>query len=183
MIGHMNNLELNDLEKFVNLLFTTLLKYARDASLENKVKFILKDSDLSSIQFSAICDINIISLAKPKTTDSGASQKKNAKKQVAGQKYIHEFEYFDKSPYLPFGSDKCKILCFSHNFEKMIRFNILDCINKLFKIEDLDKEVFLNTLEESYKIYFIDPFINELANSLKKEIITFDVDLTPQQQQ
>lgn len=184
IISHLANMGVSNVDKFIQLLYSTLLKYAKspDAALSDKVKFIMKDQVLSETPITAICDLNIISLAKPKTTETNTNTKKPAKKQPANQKFIHEYDYFDKSPFLPFMSEnRCKIICFSQNFEKMIRYNILDCINKLFKIEDLDKEVFLNNLEESYRKEFITPFVNELAGKLNKEIITIDVDLTAQQ--
>jgi len=184
IISNITNLEVNNVDKFVGLLYATLLKYIKspDATLSDKVKFILKDPVLSETPITAICDLNIISTAKPKTTETNINQKKTAKKQPANQKFIHEYDYYDKSPFLPFSSENnCKIICISHNFEKMIRYNILDCINKLFKIEDLDKEAFLNNLEESYRNNFITPFVNDLTAKYNKEIITIDVDLTPQQ--
>lgn len=184
MISHLTNLGLSNIDNFVQLLYTTILKYAKspDAAFSDKIKFLMKDQALSEIPITAICDLNIISVAKPKITDTNTAQKKPAKKQAANQKFVHEYDYFDKSPFLPFMSENnCKMICISQNFEKMIRYNILDCINKLFKIEDLDKEVFLNHLEETYRNQFITPFVNELAAKLNKEIITIDVDLTPQQ--
>jgi len=184
IISNLGNLGVRNVDVFLKLLYTVLLKYAKsaDTSLSDKVKFILKDQILSESPITAICDLNIISVAKPKTTETNTNPKKPAKKQPANQKFVHEFDYFDKSPFLPFMSENnCKIICIAQNFEKMIRYNILDCINKLFKIEDLDKEIFLNNLEESYRKSFITPFVNYLGGKLNIEIITIDVDLTPQQ--
>lgn len=183
MIGFLYNLGVKDLEKFIHTILLTLFKYAKgsEALLSDKVKFILKDNALSELPVTAICDINIISSEKPKKTDSGVTNKKIPKKGPANQKIIHEYDYYDKSPFLPYLSDNnCKIICYSHNFEKIIRYNILDCINKLYKIDDLDKEAFLSNMELNYKENFITPFVSDLANKYKKEIITFDYDLTQQ---
>jgi len=185
MVSHLSNFEgISELESFLMILYTTLLKFAKssDTTISEKIKFHLKDPITSESNLSAICDLNIISFAKPKTTDAPLTSKKT--KKITNPRFIYDFDYYDKSPFLPFWSENniCKIICVVHNFEKMIRYNILDCINKLFKIEDLDKETFLNTLEESYRVNFINPFLNELAANLKKDIITIDVDLTPQQQ-
>jgi len=142
----------------------------------------MKDTVLAETPITAICDLNIISIAKPKLTDTNTNPKKPTKKQANNQKFVHEYDYFDKSPFLPFMSENnCKIICISQNFEKMIRYNILDCMNRLYKIEDLDKEVFMSNLEDSYRNNFLTPFIKEIARKLNKEVITIDFDLTPQQ--
>lgn len=184
MINHITKLGVNGVDNFVKLLYATLLKYAKssDSLVSEKVKFILKDPVISESPITAICELNFISIAKPKTTDTNTNPKKPTKKQPPNQKFVYEYDYYDKSPFLPFMSENnCKIICIAQNFEKMIRYNILDCINKLFKIEDLDKEVFLNNLEETYRNEFITPFMKDLAGKLNKEIITIDIDLTAQQ--
>jgi len=184
MISHLNNIGLHNLEDLVKFLFSSLLKHAKstDVAIADKIKFILKDSALSETTLTAICDIDIISIAKPKSLEPPVATKKPVKKAPANQKFIHEYDYYDKCPYLPFFSENnCKIICYAQNFERMLRYNILDCTNKLFKIDDLDKEEFMNTLEEKYRNIFITPFISDLAQSLKKEIINFEINLIPQQ--
>lgn len=185
MLNHLNHLGQHNLEKNLTFIYSIILKYAKspDGALSDKIKFILKDAALSETPLTAICNINIISMARPKAMDLGASSKKPAKKAPANQKYIHEFDYFDKSPFLPFFSENnCKVICFALNFERVIRYNIFECFHKLFKIDDIDKEVYLHNLEENYKNNFVTPFIKELSEKYKKEIITFDIDLTPPQQ-
>ena len=165
-------------------IYTTILRYAKssDTAISEKIKFMAKESALSETPLTAICNLNIISVAKPKAVELAASNKKQAKKLAQNQKYVHEFDYFDKIPYIPFFSENnCKIICFALNFERVIRYNIMECIYKLFKIDESDKENYLHKLEENYKHNFFVPFMNELSQVYKKEIISFDFDLTPTQ--
>lgn len=182
MVMYLNNLGVQNLDKFVNMVYSNLLKYAKstEPNLSDKVRFVLKEKVNEDIPISAICEVNIISANKPKTVETNPGAKKGGKKQTQ-TKAVYEYDYYEKSPYLPFCSENnCKILCYSLNFERMIRYNILDCVHKLYKIDDLDKENFMKKLEDSYKEIFIKPFINELATDLNKDIISFDIDLTEQ---
>ena len=179
MIRHLNSIGLQSLDKYIILVYSILFKYAKsgDSLYSDKIKFILKDDDNAFTPIYAIVELKILSNNKPKAADSIQGIKKPNKKGVP-LKTIYDFDYYDKSPYLPFFSEtNCKILCYSQNFEKMIRYNILECINKLFKIEDLEKDNFMNKLEETYRERFITPFISELASNLNKDIITYDFDL------
>lgn len=180
MIQHLNNLGIENIEKYITLILTIIFKYLKspDINFQDKVRFVLKDPVMAEVPITAICDIEIISTGKPKSTDTAVVNKKTNKKPAVVMKVIHEFDYYDKSPFLSVFNDNVKIITYSHTFEKVIRYNILECINKLFKIEDLDKEAFLFELEEKYKNMFINPFINQLADSMKKDIITFEKDLT-----
>jgi hypothetical protein len=180
MIRHLNSIGLQSLDRYIIMVYTILLKYAKsgDSLYSDKIKFILRDEDNAFTPLSAIVEIKIVSSNKPKITDLIPGGVKKAAKKGVPLKTVYEFDYYDKSPYLPFFSESnCKILCFSQNFEKMIRYNILECVNKLFKIEDLEKDNFMIRLEESYRERFITPFISELADDLNKDIITYDFDL------
>jgi len=186
MLSVLKNFEgISQLESFVIILYTNLIKYAKssDSTISEKIKFHLKDPYTSQINLSGICELNIISLAKPKTNEANAMKARS--KKSANPRFVYEFDYYEKSPFLPFWSENnsCKVIFIAPNFEKMIRYNILECINKLFKIEDLEKESFLNVFEESYRNNFINPYINNLATNLKKDIITIDINLIPPQEQ
>lgn len=180
MMNYLNQIGVQNLEKFIQMVYSNLFKYAKsgDTNFSDKIKFIIREEENMQIPISAICEIKIISANKPKTIETNPGTKKASKK-AAAAKTIHEFDYYEKSPYLPFFSENnCKILCYSQNFERMIRHNILECVNKLFKIEDLDKEGFMNKLEDSYREKFITPYFEEMAANMGKDIITYDFDLT-----
>lgn len=180
MVNALNTIGLYNFEKYLVLVYTNLLKYAKsgDSTFSDKIKFLTRDEENINTPISAIVHINILSSNKPKTVEAVPGTKKGGKK-AAAMKALYDFDYFDKSPYLPFFTENnTKILCYSQNFERMIRYNILECVNKLFKIEDLDKEGFINKLEEIYKEKFLTPFISDLAENLNKDIITYDFDLT-----
>lgn len=179
----MNNLGIQNLDKFIVMVFNNVLRFAKsgDTLFSEKIKFILREEENKEMPINAICNINIISANKPKNVESVPGGKKGGKK--GASKAVYEFDYYEKCPSLPFFSENnCKIICYSLTFEKMMRYNILDCINKAFKIDDLDKEAFMNKLEENYNDKFINPFINELAEKFNKDIITYDIDLTADDQ-
>ena len=180
MMKYLNSIGLQNLDKFIVMVYSNLFKYAKsgDSVFSDKIKFILREEENIQMPISAVCEINIISANKPKNVESIPGTKKAGKK-AAAAKTVYDYDYYEKSPYLPFFSENnCKILCYSQNFERVMRYNILECVNKLFKIEDLDRENFMNKLEEAYREKFITPFISELATNLNKDIITYDFDLT-----
>jgi len=183
MMKYLNNIGVQNLEKYIIWVYSNLFKFSKseDPLISERIKFIIIEDENKHMPLSAICEVKIVSGSKPKPIDSTSGNKKTTKKQVtlSTVKTEHNFDYYEKSPIFPFFSENnCKILCFCLNFEKMIRYNILEYVNKLYKIEDLDKDMFLARLEDSYKDKFINPFIADLVKNLQKDFIVYDIDLT-----
>jgi hypothetical protein len=185
MTKYLNTIGLQNLDKYIVWVYSNLFKFSKseDPLIAERIKYIIIEEENRKMPLSAICEVKIISGSKPKPIDSISGSKKAAKK-LGTLKTEHNFDYYEKSPIFPFFSENnCKILCFCINFEKMIRYNILDCVNKLFKIDDLDKDMFLNRLEDTYKDKFINPFISDLIKYHQKDFITYDIDLTVESSQ
>lgn len=130
--------------------------------------------------FSAIAEINSISLSNPKPADSNllssnakkvGGNKKTSQNTVA--KVLFDPYFYEKSAIIPTISEKMKIIQINYNFERMLRNVIIECMNKSNKIEG-DLEIIKEEFEEFYMNQFAEPFIKKLAEVMKKDIIKFE---------
>ena len=106
----------------------------------------------------------------------GASKKTSVYKKpnAAQAKVTFDPDFYEKTVILPTFNEKMKILAINHNFERMLRHNIFECINKISKIEG-DKELLKQEFEEFYTGQFLDKFITNLAASISRERLEFSI--------
>ena len=108
---------------------------------------------------------------KPKTTE-GIAKKVAAKKTT---KPIYEPDIYEKYPISLTSNDEYKILVFNPTFEKIIRHNIIECINKIYKIDIIEKDTFKTDLEEYYKNIENELHIT-IADEYKIDLFEYNLD-------
>jgi hypothetical protein len=155
-----------------------------ESSITDRIKFLVKDSSINEDNnYLAITEIYPVSISNPKPVDQNIPQ--NAKrvsaisKKPAGSRPVHEPYFIEKTAIVPTISEKNKIIAVNYPFEKMLRSNILDCMNKIVKIDgeiDTVKEQF----EEFYMMSVADPVMKMLKETFKQEIIIFE-DVKPKE--
>jgi hypothetical protein len=164
---------------FIFSLFK-LYKVSTDITIADKIKFILKDTSMSDENFAAVCILNPAIIPKQKQAEILQPPPSNIKKPnptvgkkviVAPTKITFEPYFTEKTCILPTFSDKMKILAINKNFERMLRFNIFECISKLYKIENDHVTQF----DEFYE-KFADDLMNKFATDYKKDKIEFNID-------
>ena len=75
---------------------------------------------------------------------------------------------------MPTISDKLRIISINQNFDRVFRDNMLECINKLYKLEP-DKETYVTTINKDYE-KFVKGLLLKLAEVYKKEIVEMTVE-------
>lgn len=158
-----------------------LMKISTDISITEKIRFILKDTTVSDDNYAAVCLLNSPIITKPKLPDLTQpvpiAKKVNPmsnKKSSVITKVTFEPSYPHKTMALTTFNEKVKIIAINNNFEKMLRNNIIDCTNKLFKL-DSDKEGIVSELEENYS-KFLEQLSNKLATVYKKEKLEMNLE-------
>lgn len=147
------------------LVFSTITKTFKTSSeLESKVKISLKDPLITQDSIKAIYNLTHEEVLKPKLDAANKKIKK-------GAKITFEPEINEKFPVSPTASENFKLIVFNQTFDKVIRSNIIECINKQFKFEEPEKDVLKINVEEycSSKDQLI---INTLSETIKKDVIT-----------
>lgn len=149
-----------------------------DISIYEKIKFIMEDPSLKETNLIAVCELYPASIPKPKAAEiiqPITTKKTNIKQKPVASKTIFESDFYEKALIMPNSSDKMRILSVNYNFERMLRHNIIECMNKLYRIE-ADKEAIKVEMEEFYINNFAMSFVDNLAKELNKEKLSFDID-------
>jgi hypothetical protein len=147
----------------------------------DRIKFLQKDTAID-INYTAVCELVTESVQKIKIPDLYASMPMGPAKKMsiykkpnaAQAKITFDPDFYEKTVILPTFNEKIKILAVNYNFERMLRHNIFECINKVSKIEG-DKELIKQEFEEFYTSQFLEKFITNLASGLGKERLEFNI--------
>jgi hypothetical protein len=166
-----------------HIIITCILRLLKSTEFNERIKFLIKDNTTIDNNYTAVCELFTESVNKikfPEFTSSlpiGAAGKKSVYKKpnaVMQTKITFEPEFYEKTVILPTFNDKMKILAINHNFERMLRHNIFECMNKIAKIEK-DKEIVRGEFEEFYANEFLDKFIGDLAAEINRERLEFNI--------
>jgi hypothetical protein len=161
----------------------SLMKHlkSQETSIAEKIKFLVKDpSVVEDNNYMAVTEIYPVSIPVAKPVDSSATGSKRVSavtKKAA--KSIFEPYFYERVAMIPTITDKGKILAVNYPFERMLRSNIIDCMNKISRIEG-EIEVIKDLFEDFYMTKFAKPFVSNLVESLKKEKIIFE-DVAPKE--
>ena len=153
----------------------------KSLEFNDRIKFLLKDANVTN-DYAAVCELYTDSIQKAvipqqtMTLPTAANAKKSIYKKhnTIPVKITFDPEFYEKTVILPTINEKMKILAINHNFERMLRHNIIECMNKISKIEG-DKENIKQEFEEFYTNQFLDSFIADLASSINKERLEFNI--------
>lgn len=97
------------------------------------------------------------------------------KKSKKNQKITFEPEILEKFPISLNSSQKMKIVLFNPTYEKIIRYNIIEWMYKMHKIDEPMKSSFMTEVEESWEL-FRENYIKALSEKLEVDI--FDHNIT-----
>jgi hypothetical protein len=164
-----------------HILISCLMRLLKSTEFNERIKFLLKDSTIDN-NYTAVCELFTDSVQKikiPEFTSSlpiAAAGKKSVYKKpnLVQAKITFDPEFYEKTVILPTFNEKMKILAINHNFERMLRHNIFECMNKIAKLEG-DKETIKQEFEEFYTNEFLDNFIADLAEGMNKERLEFNI--------
>ena len=125
-----------------------------------------------------VCDIKQPSVPKTKSSNELAAQllaKKNiGKKDAKGRPYFDPV-FSEKVFITPLISDKMKILAMSSNYEKMLRNNLLTCLQRMETKFANEGENLMNTMDEVYN-KFLGEFKKKLEEKYSKDVLDINID-------
>ncbi len=167
----MNNSQLTNIKNICESVASCIMKLAKSSepTINEKIKFLIKEADVTdNIDYIALGEIFPVSIPNGKSLEQKKSKKVN--------KTGFEMNFQDKIAIFPSISEKGRFLAFNLPFEIMLRNNILECINKICKVEG-DWEKIKEDFENFYQEKVFNSYVNQLAKTLNKEVLTFnDVD-------
>jgi len=150
--------------KFIDaykMIFELVFKLIRTVNgMEKSVKFFERDQNFNEdISLKGIFIISHDTIQKSKLQDLSKKHKKQ------GAKIIFDPEINEKLLILCNANENIRVFVFNPIIDREIRFNMIECINKVFKIEHLDKD--------SYKIQIEEEMIsitNNIAINISEEL-------------
>jgi hypothetical protein len=144
------------------LIFELVFKMVKNVpGMEKAIKFIEKDP-LFNEDISFLKGIFIVShetIQKSRLPDLSKKHKK------IGAKLIFEPEINERLLIQNISNENMRIFNFNQKIDKEIRSNMIECVNKIFKIEHIDKEILKSTLEEEMTL-----IINRTALIISEEL-------------
>jgi hypothetical protein len=170
-----------NIENNYHKVLSTIMRMMKLPEFSDRIKFLQRDTTIDG-NYAAVCELFTEAVNKVKIPDlyasipMGASKKQSVyrKPNAAQVKVTFDPDFYEKTVILPTFNEKMKILAINHNFERMLRHNIFECINKISKIEG-DKELLKQEFEEFYTGQFLDKFITNLAASISRERLEFNI--------
>ncbi len=149
-------------------LFEQIVLMCRNLPDFDKVKFVSKDPNYGEEKFKAVYYFTHEQYLRPKMPDNVIKKKKNTK-------LTYDPEVLEKFPVSITSSPNTKIIAFNPAFERVFRHNIFECINKQFKLEEVDKDVMKGDLEEFY-FEMQNQLFNKTAETYLIDLFEYKVD-------
>lgn len=150
-------------------VYLQLIKALRTIPDFDKLKFITQDSNYGEDTYKGVFYLTHDEYPRAKVPEAV----KKVKKQT---KITYDPEILEKFAISPTATEKTKIVVFNSVFERIFRHNIIECINKQFKLEEPEKEVIRNDLEEIYSMKEMEIY-QKTAEYLGKDLFEQKIDI------
>ena len=182
------NFESIDLKTFLTSIITTIFsicKTTTEFDPKEKIKFItIQALPTDDGNYFGICDLKQPVVPKAKSSNELAAQllaKKNiGKKDAKGRPYFDPL--FTEKVYIsPLISDKMKILAMNTNYEKMLRNNLLTCLQRIEVKFANEGDNLMSTMDDVYN-QFLAEFKKKLEEKYSKDVLDINIDLPPEGQ-
>ena len=180
-----------DSDNFKNLLTSiittifTISKTTTEFDPKEKIKFIsIASLPTDDGNYFGVCDIKQASIAKTKTSNELAAQllaKKNIGKKDAKGRPFFDPVFNEKVFITPLISDKMRILAMNTIYEKMLRNNLLTCLQRLEIKFANEGDNLMNKMDEVYN-KFLGEFKKKLEEKYSKDVLDINVDAPPEGQ-
>ena len=182
------NFESIDLKALLTSMITTIFsicKTSTEFDPKDKIKFIsIQALPTDDGKYFGICDLKQPSVPKAKSSNELAAQllaKKNiGKKDAKGRPYFDPI--FTEKVYIsPLISDKMKILAMNSKYEKMLRNNLLTCLQRLEILFANEGDNLMTTMDDVYN-QFSTEFKKKLEEKYSKDVLDINIDMPPEGQ-
>ena len=182
------NFESIDLKALLTSMITTIFsicKTSTEFDPKDKIKFIsIQALPTDDGKYFGICDLKQPSVPKAKSSNELAAQllaKKNiGKKDAKGRPYFEPI--FTEKVYIsPLISDKMKILAMNSKYEKMLRNNLLTCLQRLEILFANEGDNLMTTMDDVYNQFWTE-FKKKLEEKYSKDVLDINIDMPPEGQ-
>jgi hypothetical protein len=174
----------NLLTSIIKTIFT-ISKTSTEFDPKEKIKFIsIASLPTDDGNYFGVCDIKQASIAKTKTSNELAAQllaKKNIGKKDAKGRPFFDPVFNEKVFITPLISDKMRILAMNTIYEKMLRNNLLTCLQRLEIKFANEGDNLMNKMDEVYN-KFLGEFKKKLEEKYSKDVLDINVDAPPEGQ-
>ena len=173
------SLDFKTLYKTILTTIFSISKTTTEFDPKEKIKFIsIPNLPTDDGNYFGICDLKQPSVPKTKSSNELAAQllaKKNmGKKDAKGRPYFDPI-FTEKVFITPLISDKMKILAMSTNYEKMLRNNLLTCLQRMETKFANEGDNLMNTMDEVYN-KFLAEFKKKLEAKYSKDVLDINID-------
>ena len=182
---HYDSIDFKNLLTSIITTIFTISKTTTEFDPKEKIKFIpIANLPTDDGNYFGVCDIKQASITKTKTSNELAAQllaKKNIGKKDAKGRPFFDPIFTEKVFITPLISDKMRILAMNTNYEKMLRNNLLTCLQRLEIKFANEGDNLMNTMDEIYN-KFLTEFKKKLEEKYSKDVLDINVDAPPEGQ-
>ena len=172
------------LMSILNTIFS-ICKTTTEFDPKEKIKFIpIASLPTDDGNYFGICDIKQATVPKAKTSNELAAQllaKKNIGKKDAKGRPFFDPIFTEKVFIAPLISDKMRILAMNTYYEKMLRNNLLTCLQRLEIKFANEGDNLMNKMDEIYN-EFLGEFRKKLEEKYSKDVLDINVEAPPEGQ-
>ena len=172
------------LMSILNTIFS-ICKTTTEFDPKEKIKFIpIASLPTDDGNYFGICDIKQATVPKAKTSNELAAQllaKKNIGKKDAKGRPFFDPIFTEKVFIAPLISDKMRILAMNTYYEKMLRNNLLTCLQRLETKFANEGDNLMNKMDEIYN-EFLGEFRKKLEEKYSKDVLDINVEAPPEGQ-
>jgi hypothetical protein len=158
------NIQMENLEENYKNIFMILLKKFKDGNDQNCVRFLNFEGNFNEIPLECVCLLNLEQIEIEPTIEK---KKKN-------NKINFEHFFYEKYLMMPTISENMKIILINKRFDVNFKRNLLECLNKLFPIDEEEKNDILEKINLNYEL-LVNIILRLLKENTQKEIVEMEV--------
>ena len=177
------NFDTVDFKALLTTIMSTIFsicKTTTEFDPKEKIKFVtVQNLPTDDGNYFGVCDLKQPSVPKTKSSNELAAQllaKKNiGKKDAKGRPYFDPI-FSEKVFISPLISDKMRILAMNTNYEKMLRNNLLTCLQRMETKFANEGDNLMNTMDEVYNKFLVE-FKKKLEEKYSKDVLDIAIDM------
>ena len=166
------NIQMENLEENYKNIFTILLKKFKDGNDQNSVRFLQIEGNYEEIPLECVCLLNLEQIEIEPTIEK---KKKN-------NKINFDHFFYEKYLMMPTISENMKIILINKRFDVNFKRNLLECLNKLFPIDEEEKNDILEKINLNYEL-LVNKILRLLMENTNKEIVEMEVKLNEEEEE
>ena len=158
------NIQMENLEENYKNIFTILLKKFKDGNDQNSVRFLQIEGNYEEIPLECVCLLKLEQIEIEPTIEK---KKKN-------NKINYDHFFYEKYLMMPTISENMKIILINKRFDVNFKRNLMECLNKLFPIDEDEKNNIIEEINLNYEM-LVNKILILLKENTNKEIVEMEV--------